>query len=52
MITLDNLKINLIRSVLEDTDESRLVEIYALYYDDDPFCLSDDEINNLTQQCE
>ena len=47
MPTLEPMKLDLIRAILEDTDESRLIEIYALYYDEDPFRLSDDEINEL-----
>ena len=47
MTTLEPLKLDLISAILEDTDESRLVEIYALYYDEDPFRLSDEEINKL-----
>ena len=52
MTTLERLQYNLIRSILEDTDESRLLEIYALYFDDNPLRYSDDEINELTQQFE
>ena len=52
MTTLERLQYNLIRSILEDTDESRFLEIYALYFDDKPLRYSDDEINEFTQQFE
>ena len=50
MTILEPLKLHLIRAILEDMNESRLSEIYTLYYDEDPFNLSDEEISKLATE--
>jgi hypothetical protein len=49
--TLENLKVKLVRAIVEDIDESRLVEIYELYFDDDPLRV-EKKINELIPQFE
>ena len=52
MTVLERTKYNLIRSIMDDTDESRILEISELYYGNNPLIHSDDEINERIQQFE
>jgi len=51
MTVLEQTKYKLIRSIIEDMNEERVLEL-AQYYDDNPLLYSDEELNERIQQFE
>ena len=52
MTALERTKYKLIRSIMDDTDETRVLEINELYYGNNPLLYSDDDINERIKQFE
>ena len=53
MTVLERTKYKLIRSIIDDTDESRVLEINELYYNDNnPLLYSVEELNESLRQIE
>ena len=53
MTELERTKYKLIRSIMDDTNESRVLEINEIYYNDNnPLLYSADELNERIQQFE
>ena len=53
MTVLERTKYKLIRSIMDDTDESRVLEINELYYNDNnPLLYSVEELNESLRQIE
>ena len=52
MTVLERTKYKLIRSIMDDMDETRILEISELYYGNNPLLYSDDEINERIKQFE
>ena len=52
MTVLEQKKYRLIRAIIDDTDESRVLEIEELYYSNNPLLYSADELNERIKQFE